>query len=928
MTMKLTRRLTAIGIAAAAAIASPGILAQEPKFGSRVDVVAVDVNVVDNEGRPVRGLKEADFSLTVDGKPRRLTSVSFVQDAAGTAAGESPPAAPVARPHAAALFSSNEGSQSGRLILLLIDEDNIRSGGGRAAIESARRFVDRLQPTDRVGVLAFPTGPRVEMTADHDKVRAALGRVVGHDSPINVGKNLGLSEAFGIDAGQGDLLSRVADRECVGETLRARQACEEMIEAAAHTLAAAARQRSRASLDAIRTILASLRRIEGPKTVVLVSESLVAGAETGDVSEFTLRLQDIARECASARVTMFALRLERPLVDMATGPAPPTATLDEQLRAEGLQSLASVARGALFNVVGSGQSAFDRIARELSAHYLLGFEAEPGDRDGRPHRIEVKTTRRGVQLRSRREFVFAGAGRETDEGALGRVLASPFLATDIPLKVTTYATRHPQNSKIRLVISADIGRNIAAPQQLSIGFVVFDGAGKVVSNALQRMLLAPEHVPGSIPYVVSATVEPGEYTVRLAVRDAAGGTGSVERKATARLTEAPPVQVSDLLLADEDPSQPGKWQPSVGGRASGEMSGYLELYSADTQALGKATVRLEVAEDEGAPALVTGETRTAGPTDKGRRAVTARVGLDLLPPGTYIARALVMMDGRALGRVARPFVVAAGGDQHPSRRSTPPFADLARPFDVRQVLDPRVLVPFLDRLTSPGVVPASAGVRTAIAQAKLGAFDASFDRLSAGRDLAATFLHGLALLSRNDLERAAGDFRSTLQMSSDFFPAAFYLGACYAAGGRGREAVGAWQTTLAGESDLEVAYLMSFDALARLGDWPQALDVARDGLSQWPDDPALQRRVAAASVMTGADTEALKVLRAYLALSTGDAEALFLAMSLIVRPRLDAVGDDEGIGVEEFERYAQQYAKANGPRQPLVALWEKSLKGQ
>lgn len=919
-------QLTAIGVAAFTALASFGIPAQEPTFGARVDVVAVDVNVVDNDGRPVQGLKEGDFVLSVDGNPRRVTSVSFVQDAP-LPAGKMPEAAP-ATGGATALFSSNEGSQSGRLILLLIDEDNIRSGGGRAAIESARQFVDRLQPADRVGVLAFPTGPRVEMSADHDAVRAALGRIVGHDSPINLGKNLGLSEAFGIDSGQGDLLTRVADRECIGETGRARQACEEQIEVAAHTLAAAARQRSRASLDAIRTILAGLRRIEGPKTVVLVSEALVAGADTGDISEFTLKLQDIARECTSARVTVFALRLERPLVDMATGPAPPTATLDEQLQAEGLRSLAAAARGALINVVGSGQSAFDRIARELSAHYLLGFETQAADRDGRPHRIEVRTTRRGVQVRSRREFVFAAAAGETDEGALARVLSSPFLATDIPLRLTTYAMRHPENSKIRLVLSADIGRNIAAPQQMSIGFVVFDGRGKVVSNALQRMLLAPDRVPGSVPYVVSATVEPGEYTVRLAVRDAAGGTGSVERKATARLTEIPPMQMSDLLLADEDPSQPGKWQPSVGGRASGEMSGYLEVYSSDRQALGKATCRLEVAADETAPALVTGEARPAGPPEKGRRAVTARVGLDLLPPGTYIARALVMLDGRTLGRVARPFVVAPGGDQHAARRPTAPFADLVRPFDVRQVLDPGVLAPFLDRLAAPGVVPASASVQAAIAQAKRGAFDTSFDKLSSGRDLAATFLHGLALLSRNDLERAAGDFRQTLQLSSDFFPAAFYLGACYAAGGRGREAVGAWQTTLAGESNLEVAYLMSFDALARLGDWRQALDVARDGLSQWPSDPALQRRAAAASVMTGADAEALKVLRAYLARSTGDQDALFLAMSLLVRPRLAGIGDDEGTDVEEFERYAHQYAKANGPQQPLVALWEKYLKGQ
>ena len=82
------------------------------------------------------------------------------------------------------------------------------------------------------------------------------------------------------------------------------------------------------------------------------------------------------------------------------------------------------------------------------------------------------------------------------------------------------------------------------------------------------------------------------------------------------------------------------------------------------------------------------------------------------------------------------------------------------------------------------------------------------------------------------------------------------------------------------------------------------------------------------AVYSDADSEALHALRGYLARARGDQDSLFLAMRLIVSPRLGGDGDDEGTDIAEFERYVQMYAKANGPRQPLVALWQKYLAGQ
>ena len=55
----------------------PAVIAQQqattdqtPSFRSGVEVVSVDVNVVDRQGRPLRGLTAADFTVTAACPPR------------------------------------------------------------------------------------------------------------------------------------------------------------------------------------------------------------------------------------------------------------------------------------------------------------------------------------------------------------------------------------------------------------------------------------------------------------------------------------------------------------------------------------------------------------------------------------------------------------------------------------------------------------------------------------------------------------------------------------------------------------------------------------------------------------------------------------------------------------------------------------------
>ena len=72
----------------------------------------------------------------------------------------------------------------------------------------------------------------------------------------------------------------------------------------------------------------------------------------------------------------------------------------------GLEALTTLTGGRRLMISGRAEPAFDRIARETSSSYILGFDAERGDRDGKPHTVTVTTSRRGVEVRARRLFAF------------------------------------------------------------------------------------------------------------------------------------------------------------------------------------------------------------------------------------------------------------------------------------------------------------------------------------------------------------------------------------------------------------------------------------------------------------------------------------------------------------------------------------------
>src|SRR5688572_30924435 len=133
-----------LSVLVALIVAGPGATAllaqsdQAPVFRSGVEVMEVDVSVVDAKGMPVRDLRAPEFTVTVDGQPRRVISAEFISESSAVSGEPPKPRDPY--------VSNNTDRRPGRLIMLVIDRNNIETHTVRGAISALKNFVSGFSP--------------------------------------------------------------------------------------------------------------------------------------------------------------------------------------------------------------------------------------------------------------------------------------------------------------------------------------------------------------------------------------------------------------------------------------------------------------------------------------------------------------------------------------------------------------------------------------------------------------------------------------------------------------------------------------------------------------------------------------------------------------------------------------------------------------
>ena len=163
----------------------------------------------------------------------------------------------------------------------------------------------------------------------------------------------------------------------------------------------------------------------------------------------------------------------------------------------------------------------------------------------------------------------------------------------------------------------------------------------------------------------------------------------------------------------------------------------------------------------------------------------------------------------------------------------------------------------------------SPDLKTALVEARAGRYDAAArEAFNSGDLIVGAFLSGVDLFSKGELDEAAAQLQAAAGPRREFFPAAFFLGACYAAVGRDKDAAGVWQLALGKDPRPPVAYTVAADARLRIGQSQSAIDILKPAYDRDPTQDEIARRLAMAYAMTRSPRRGVDCARRVLAPSS------------------------------------------------------------
>ncbi len=627
----------------------PSLWAQN-RFRGGIDLVEADAVVLGADGRAATGLTVADFVLSVDGQPRAIESVEYVDAATGGA--ERPGAG-----SGAAAVSSPRPPQ--RHIVFVVDEGNIGAGGGKAATAAAGRLLDRFGAADRVALLSIPRGPSADFTSERAPIRAALASSVGRAAPLTSADDftMSLREVFAFDVGatadERQMQQAVLVRECpLAMPGGRRELCEASLRTDAEVRLDSYRTRSRDAIAGLDKLFHTLASMAGPKVVVLVSEGLMLRPDQRDAST----VSQLAALAVASRVTLYSVLLEGPLVDAGEVERVHSSTgiQDRAIEEDGLKALTFESGGMLFRAPAAPDAAFERLGDALSGYYLVSFRVTTADRDG-AHAIALRTSRPGATIHARARFVVGTTSRRAPSATVGGG-ASSFTLDKAKMQVSTRAIADTRGL-VRILFSLDMNDGTAQTSALALGYKLTSG-GRVVADS-GRVVPVTRGSDGTaqpISYIAFQALPPGAYELRLSVSDGTKHSAFVIHPVSARLHTIGAFTLSDLLLAPSAASEDGPFPVPARIAVTKQVVAGVDVASDAATTLANTVVRFEVASTK-TQEIVASRDVPLSPGGGPGQFVRATLDLSSAAPGEYHARASISVDGVTIGSIEAPMTV-------------------------------------------------------------------------------------------------------------------------------------------------------------------------------------------------------------------------------------------------------------------------------
>jgi VWFA-related protein len=449
-------------------------------FRSAVNLILVDVDVRDKNGQPIKGLKESDFEILEDGKPQEIRSFAFEEITAkaaalttasmlSTAGNEKgavsvtvgptkPGAAPAAKPadkpadapdktedKPAAVDAANGALTSDeiaghRVWVLLFDTSSMQPEDVQKAADSAVKWAkEKMSPADLVAVASIGSTLQIllDFTTDQTKVLTALQAFSAAEGTA--------AAATDVDA------STMASDEASNNATTA----DTTVDTSAQELDTF---NNDVRLRGLKTVCDNLLSFQQKKAVLYFSSGMQRNGSDNQVE-----LRAATNSCVRANVTLNPVDSRGLQAVVPGGSARQSgrggvgafsgrnvANQFSQLASqqETLQTLASDTGGTAFTDSNDFGEAFDKVQKDISSYYILGYASTNPGQDGKYRKIDVKLKAKvDARVRARegyyaeRDFTHTAKGdRETQ---LQDQLMMAIPATDVPLFVTAGYFRLP-----------------------------------------------------------------------------------------------------------------------------------------------------------------------------------------------------------------------------------------------------------------------------------------------------------------------------------------------------------------------------------------------------------------------------------------------------------------------------------------------------
>jgi VWFA-related protein len=416
------------GAVCAASLTAQTPSPQQPQFRARTTVIPIDVRVLDRDGRPVRDLTAADFTVLENGRPQKVDYFSSLQ----LTPAEPDPAGSVrltTAPVSAALKPQNR-----RLFLIILGRGRLQEPS--KGVDATLRFMrQRLMPQDQVAVMAWNRA--TDFTTDHQKAAEIVERFKVHHEGVEA---LMLQHFSGLGGYYGSakipqviqiMIDRVFGGPQAGSSREvlpsqnlgrpeadARNTLEMMkrsemeafrafggtdVRLADAMIDPTLRMSfdeyvilNRQTMQDVGNLYAGidyLRYIEGEKHIIFVTEQ-------GFQLPRAEHDRDLATMAADARVAIDTLQTG----GVATTGEGANVAVVGGFRLSALREISEFSGGQV-SVSQMADKAYDRILSSTEFGYLLGYTSDGAPPNGRPRSIKVEVARRNVTVSHRKGYV-------------------------------------------------------------------------------------------------------------------------------------------------------------------------------------------------------------------------------------------------------------------------------------------------------------------------------------------------------------------------------------------------------------------------------------------------------------------------------------------------------------------------------------------